>query len=185
MSNVSHLKGVLAMNRRTFIITALAAVFATAASADAIDPCSLLSDAEMVELGLSKDSVPSRESQPGGAQACKYQIRSGAASDGTVSIILSQAVPERVLQLLALQAKVRAESTPTQQQARGEYFEDKVMCKVVLASEQETSQCLGASKQSVVALAVSRPTLTHEVTYPASQLRIMATLVSRVASRGG
>ena len=174
------------MNRRTLIITALAAVFATTASADTIDPCSLLSDAEMVELGLSKDSVPSRESQPGGVQACKYQFRStGTASDGMVSIILSQAVPERVRQLRALQAKAREESTPMQLQARGEYFENKVMCKVVLASHQETSQCLGTLEQSVVALAVSRPNLTHEVTYPASQLRIMATLVSRVASRGG
>lgn len=174
------------MNRRTFIIAALAAVLATAASAQTIDPCSLLSDAEMIELGLPKDSVPSRESQPGGVQACKYQFRSaGTASDGMVSIILSQAVPERVLQLRAMQAKAREESTPTQQQARGEYFEDKVMCKVVLASHQETSQCLGTSEQSVVALAVSRPNLAHEVTYPASQLRIMAALVSRVASRGG
>lgn len=174
------------MSRHTFIITVFATVFATAANADAIDPCSLLSDAEMVDLGLSKDSVPSRESQPGGVQACKYQFRSaGAASDGMVSIILSQAVPERVLQLRALQAKAREESTPTQQQTRGEYFEDQVMCKVVLASQQEISQCLGTSEQSVVALAVSRPNLTSKVTYPASQLRLIATLVSRVTSRGG
>jgi len=174
------------MSHRTFIVTALAAMFTTAANADAIDPCTLLSDAEMVELGLSKDSMPSRESQPGGVQACKYQFRSaGTASDGMVSIILSQAVPERVLQLRAMQAKAREEGTPTQQQARGEYFEDRVMCKVVLASQQEVSQCIGASEQSVVALAVSRPNLTNGVTYPASQLRIIATLVSRVASRGG
>jgi hypothetical protein len=174
------------LSRHALIVTALAAVSATAANADTIDPCSLLSAAEMVELGLSKDSVPSRESQPGGVQACKYQFRSAAtAADGTVSIILSQAVPERVLQLRALQARAREESTPTQQQARGEYFEDKVMCKVVLASQQEISQCLGASEQSVVALAVSRPKLANEVTHPASQLRIIATLVSRVRSRGG
>jgi hypothetical protein len=174
------------MSRHAFAITVLAAMLAPAASADAIDPCSLLSDAEMVELGLPKDSVPSRESQPGGVQACKYPFRTpGAASDGMVSIILSQAVPERVLQLRALQAKAREEGTPAQQQARGEYFEGKVMCKVVLASQQETSQCVGASEQSVVALAVSRPNLTKEVTYPASQLRIIATLVSRVTSRGG
>ena len=174
------------MSRRAFIIATLAAAFASAANAQAIDPCSLLSDAEMVELGLSKDSVPSRESQPGGVQACTYQFRSaGTTSDGKVSIILSQAAPERVLQLRALQAKAREEGTPTQQQARGEYFEDRVMCKVVLASQQETSQCIGASEQSVVAFAVSRPNLSDKVTYPASQLRIMATLVSRVASRGG
>jgi len=139
----------------------------------------------MVELGLPKDSVPSRESQPGGVQACKYQFRTpGAASDGVVSIILSQAVPERVFQLRGLQAKAREESTPAQQ-ARGEYFEGMVMCKVVLASQQETSQCIGTSEQSVVALAVSRPNLANEVTYPASQLRITAALVSRVTSRGG
>ena len=173
------------MSRHTFAITVLAAMLAPAASADAIDPCSLLLDAEMVELGLPKDSVPSHESQPGGVQACKYQFRTlGAASDGMVSIIVSQGVPERVLQLRGLQAKAREEGTPAQQQ-RGEYFEGKVMCKVVLASQQEISQCIGASEQSVVALAVSRPNLTKEVTYPTLQLRIIATLVSRVTSRGG
>ena len=173
-------------NVSRLIIAALAAVFATAASADAMDPCSLLSDAEMVELGVPRDSVPSRESQPGGVQACKYQFRTpGAASDGMVSIILSQAVPERALQLRGLQAKAREEGTSAQQQARGEYFEGKVMCKVVLASRQESSQCIGTSEQSVVALAVSRPSLTNEVTYPASQLRVIAALVSRVMSRGG
>jgi len=174
------------MSCRIFIIATLAAAFATAANADAIDPCSLLTDAEMVDLGLPKDSVPSHESQPGGVQACKYQFRSaGAASDGAVSIVVSQAVPERVLQLRALQAKAREEGTPAQQQARGEYFDDKVMCRVVLASQQETSQCIGASEQSVVALAVSRPASGNKAAYPASQLKIMATLVSRVASRGG
>ena len=174
------------MSRRALIITALMAVFATAANADAIDPCSLLSGAEMIELGLSKDSAPSRESQPGGVQACKYQFRSaGSGSDGTVSIMLSQAVPERVLQLRAMQAKAREESTPTHRQAHGEYFENNVMCKVILASQRETSQCLGASEQSVVALAVSRPNLTNEVTYPASQLLIIATFVSRVSAKGG
>ena len=174
------------MNHRAFIITAFAAAFATVASADPIDPCSLLSEADRVELGLSKDSVPSRESQPGGVQACKYQLRSGGTTpDGMVSIILSQAVPERVLQLRALQARAREDSTRAQQQSRGEYFDGKVMCKVVSTSQQETSQCLGTSEQSVVALAVSRPNLSNQVTYPALQLRITATLVSRVTLRGG
>jgi len=174
------------MSRRAFAITVLAAMLATAASADAIDPCSLLSDAERVELGVPSDSVPSRESQPGGVQACKYRFRTpGAASAGMVAIILSQAVPERVLQLRGLQAKAREEGTPAQQRARGEYFEGKAMCKVVLASQQENSQCVDASEQSVVALTVSRPNLGNEVTYPASQLRIVAALASRVTSRGG
>ena len=174
------------MIHRAFIITALAAAFTTAARAEPVDACSLLAEADMVELGLSKDSVPSRESQPGGIQACKYQLRSaGNASDGTVSIILSKGVPERVRQLRALQAKAQEENTPAQLQARGEYYEGKVVCKVVSAPQQETSQCLGASEQSVVALAVSRPSLGNKAIYPASQLRIMATLVSRVASSGG
>jgi hypothetical protein len=174
------------MIHRAFILTALAAAFATAARAEPIDACSLLTEPDRVELGLSKDSVPSRESQPGGVQACRYQLRSaGNGSDGTVSIILSQGVPERVLQLRALQAKAQDENTPAQLQARGEYYEGKVMCKVVSAPQQETSQCLGASEQSVVALAVARPNLGNRPIYPASQLRIMATLVSRVTSSGG
>jgi len=174
------------VSHRAFVIAMLATGFTTAANADAIDPCSLLSDAEMIELGLSKDSVPSRESQPGGVQACKYQFRPAVAeSHGTVSIILSQAVPERALQLRALQAKAREEGTPAQRQARGEYLEDGVMCKVVLASRQETSQCIGASEQSVVALTVSRQSVGDAVTYPASQLRIMATMVSRLTAKGG
>ena len=174
------------MNRHAFAAMVLAAMLAPAAHAEPIDPCSLLSDAEMVELGVPKDSVPLRESQPGGVQACTYQFRTpDAASDGMVSIVLSQAVPDRVLQLRGLQAKARGEGTPAQQQARGEYFEGNVMCKVVLASQREMSQCVGASEQSVVALAVSRPNLANDVTYPASQLRIVGALVSRVISRGG
>ena len=174
------------MSCRTLAIAVLAATFAPAASADTIDPCSLLSDADKVELGVPKDSIPSREAPPGGVQACKYLFRTpGAGADGMVSILLSQAVPERVLQLRSLQAKAREEGTPAQQQARGEYFEGEVMCKVILASQQETSQCIGVSEQSVVALAVSRPNHTKEVTYPALQLRIIAALVSRVTSRGG
>ena len=174
------------MNHRNVIIAMLGAVFATAANADAIDPCSLLADTEKVELGLSKDAVPLRESQPGGVQACKYPFRSaGTAPDGMVTILLAQAVPERVLQLRALQAQARGESTPSQQQARGEYYEDPVMCKVLVASQQETSQCLGTSELSVVGVAISRPNPTHEVIYPAAQLRLTATLVSRIASRGG
>jgi len=168
------------------VVAVLAALFATAARADGIDPCSLLSEAELAELGLPEDSVPSHESQPGAVQACKYRFRTaGAASDGTVSVIVSQGVPDRALQLRGLQAKAREEGTPAQQQARGEYFDGNVMCKVILASQQETSQCIGASEQSVVALSLSRPNLANQVTYPASQLRITAALVSRVTSKGG
>ena len=139
----------------------------------------------MVGLGLPKDSLPARESQPGGVQVCKYRIGSAGASDGMVSVILSQGVPERVLQLRAIQAKARSEGTPAQQQARGEYFEDAVMCKVILSSQQETTQCVGATEQSIVALAVSRPNLGDKPTTPASQLKLIAALVSRFASRGG
>ena len=169
---------------RVFFAATLAA-FATAANADAIDPCSLLSDVERVELGLSTDSEPSRESQPGGVQACKYQLHAAdASSSGVVSIILSQGVPDRVLQLRAMQAAARQTGTPAQQQARGDYFKDDVMCKVLLASRRETSQCIGASGQSVVALAISRPAVDSTVIYPASQLRIIANMVARVASKG-
>jgi hypothetical protein len=174
------------MRAPAFILAGVTAAFASAACAEPIDPCSLLGEAEMVELGLPKESAASRESQPGGIQACKYQLASAPnGTTGVVSVIVSQAVPERVLQLRALQAKAQNESTPAQLQARGEYHQGQVMCKVVSASQQETSQCLGSTDQSVVALAVSRPNPGDKVTYPASQLRIIAELVSRVMLKGG
>lgn len=167
------------MSLRAFAAAALAAAITTAAGADAIDPCSLVTDDELVELGLPNGSLPSRESQPGDVQACRYRSPASAVSDVTVSIMLSQAAPERALQFRVLQAKAREEGTPAQQQARGEFFEGDVLCKLVSASGQETSQCMGASERSVVALAVSRPNRAHELAYPASQLRIMGILVSR------
>jgi len=173
-------------SRPAFVVMALAATLATAARADSIDPCSLLSESDRAELGVPKDAVPSHEAQPGGVQACRYPLPSGStAPDGTVAVILSQGVPERALQLRALQAKAREEGAPAQQQARGEYFEGEVMCKVASSPSQQISQCLGASEQSVVGLAVTRPNATVQATYPGSQLRITATLVSRVASKGG
>ena len=48
-----------------------------------------------------------------------------------------------------------------------------------------SSQCLGASEQSVVALALTRPNVGNRVAFPAAQLRITAALVARVVSRGG
>ena len=104
---------------------------------------------------------------------------------GTVSIILSSAAPDRVLQFRALLAKAVGENTPAQLEARGEYYSGGVMCKVVSAHQRETSQCLGATEKSIVALALSRPTTENKVAYPAAQLRLTATLVSRVAARGG
>jgi len=174
------------VSRPAFIAAVLSVALAAAAHADAIDPCSLLSDADKAELGVPKDSAPSRQSQPGGVQACKYRFEPADAAPGSVvSIILSQQVPERVLQLRAMQTQAREQGTPAQQQARGDYFEDGVMCKVVLSLRQETSQCIGASEQSVVALTVSRPSSGDKAAYPALQLRIISALVARVGSKGG
>ena len=174
------------MSRHALAISILAAMLAPAAHADTIDACSLLSETELVELGLPKDSVASRESQPGGVRACHYRFRPpGADSDATVSIILSQSVPERALQLRALQAKVLEESTAAQRQARGEYVEGPVMCKVVSVPPQEVSQCVGATEQSVVALAWSRTRPADAAVNPATPLRIVAALLSRVKSQGG
>ena len=167
------------MSHAAIIATALAAAFAVAAHADPIDPCSLLTPAEMAELGLPKDAGPSRELQPGGVRACKYQPA------GSVSVVLSQAAPERVFLLRAMQAKARQDFSTEQLQARGEYFQDGVMCKVASAGGREISQCIGASGLSVIALTASRPDGTGKAAYPSSQLRIIATLVARVASQGG
>ncbi len=138
----------------------------------------------MIEVGLPGSTPPSHENQPGGVQACKYQVQRSPAGI-TVSIILSEAVPERVLQLRALRAKALGENTSAQLEAHGEYYRENVMCKVVSASRLETSQCLGTTEQSIVALVLVRPNQANVPVYPASQLRLTATLVSRVAARGG
>lgn len=155
---------------------------ATAALADPIDPCSLLTSIEMEELGIPKGATPSRELQPGGVQACRYE---GVSTGSTVSVIISQGVPDRARQLRAMQGLAQREGTAEQLSARGEYFQGNVMCKVVVTSETEKSQCLGATEQSVIGLSVSRAGESKQVTSPALQLRIIGTLVSRVASSGG
>ena len=160
------------------------AAMTTVSNADPIDPCSLLSDADMIEIGLPSGSQPSHENQPGGVQACKYQAQRGPAGI-SVSIILSEAVPERVLQLRALRAKALGENARAQLEARGEYFGDSVMCKLASASQLESSQCLGTTEQSVVGFMLVRPTQANAPVYPTAQLRLTATLVSRVAAKGG
>lgn len=162
----------------------LAAVFATASNAQTINPCSLLSGADMAELDVPANVMPSHEDQSGGVQSCKYQVP-GTPATGAVSIILSTAAPDRALQVRALLAKALAENTPAQLEARGEFFAGNVMCKVVSESQLETSHCLGATEQSVVGMTLFRPNLDNNVTYPTSQLRLIATLVSRVGARGG
>jgi len=167
------------------IVSVVAVISSAGANAEPLDPCSLLSGTERVELGMAADLVPSHENQPGGVQACKYQAPESPMTTGAVSIILSSAAPDRVLQFRALLAKTLGENTPAQLEARGEYYSGDVMCKVVSAAQRETSQCLGATEASIVAVAVSRPSTANKVAYPAAQLRLTTSLVSRVAARGG
>ena len=167
------------------IVAVVAAASSAGVNAEPLDPCSLLYGPDRIELGIPADLVPSRESQPGGVQACKYQTQESPMPTGTVSIILSSAAPDRVLQFRALLAKALGENTPAQLEARGEYYAGDVMCKVVSAAQRETSQCLGATETSIVALALSRPNTENKVAYPAAQLRLTATVVSRIAARGG
>jgi hypothetical protein len=163
----------------------LVAAATTALHAEPIDPCSLLTETELIELGLPTGVTPSRESQPGGVQYCKYRVQTASGHDNTVSIILSRAVPDRVLQLRALQARAIGENTLAELQARGEYYAEGVMCKVVSASQLETDQCIGSTDASIVGLALIHPNLENKVAYPSPQLKLIAALVSRVGARGG
>jgi hypothetical protein len=173
------------VSHHVFVAALLAGVFATAANAEAIDPCSLVSGADMAALGVPGNAVPSHEEQPGGVRACKYQAPGAPAAASTVSIILSTAMPDRALEVRALLAKALAENTPAQLEARGEYVEGNVMCKVVSASQVEISHCLGATEQSVVGMTVSRPNPANTVMHPTAQLQFMATLLTRVGAKGG
>jgi hypothetical protein len=156
----------------------------TASGAEQIGPCSLMTDADLIGLGVPEGAPRSQESQPGGVQACKFHVQD-ATGGMTVSILLSQDVPERALQLRALQAKVISESTTAELDARGEYYSGNVMCKVTSVSRVETSRCLGSTEKSVIAFTLVRPQSEAKVRTPTQQLQLTATLLSRLAARGG
>jgi hypothetical protein len=103
----------------------------------------------------------------------------------SASIILSSGAQDRVIQFRAMFAKALAQNTQAQLEARGEYYSGDVMCKIILTAQRETSQCLGATEKSIVGLGLSRPITKTSEERPAAQLRLTATLVSRVAARGG
>jgi hypothetical protein len=166
-------------------LLALLAAASTTSGAEAIDACSLLSGADLAELGVPADAVRSLEKQQGGVQYCRYQVPGIPNGNNSASVILSSAVPDRVLQVQAMRRKAVSESTPAQLQARGEFFALNATCKVVAVAQVETSQCLGTTEQSVVGLTLTRATVENKVLYPALQLRFISKLVSRVAERGG
>ena len=165
----------------TLLATAPAIVFAAAP----IEPCSLLSAADLAELGVPADAVRSMQRQQGGVLYCRYQAPGTPTSVSSATVILSTAVPDRALQVRAMLSKALSENSPTQLEARGEYFASNATCKVVSVSRVETSQCLGATQQSVVGLTLTRVNKEDKVSYPTLQLRLISKLVSSVGDRGG
>ena len=165
-------------------LLALLAAASTASGAEAVDPCSLLSAADLAELGVRADAVRSLETQAGGVQYCRYQVRGTPDAGASASVILSAAVPDRVRQVQAMLRKAQSDSTPEQLQARGEFFAVNATCKVVATAQVETSQCLGTTEQSVVGLTLTRANVENKVAYPALQLGVMAKLLSWVAAKG-
>jgi len=169
----------------TVLVAFVAAVSSVGATAEPLDPCSLLSGTDRIELGMPADLTGTHGDQPGGVQTCKYQTPDSPVATRSASIILSSGAQDRVLQFRAMLAKALAENSQAQLEARGEYYSGNVMCKVVLAGQRETSQCLGATEKSIVAVALTRPIAENKVEHPDAQLRLTATLVSRIAARGG
>lgn len=168
------------------ILIALAtAVSAGAWGAEPIGACSLLSPDDLAQLGVPADAVQTLETQQGGVQYCKYHAPGSPAADAVATVILSTGVPDRVLQVRAMLSKSLGAATPAQHEARGEYFADGATCKVVAVSQVETSQCLGATQQSVVGLSLVRSNAQNVVSYPALQLRFISRLLARVGDRGG
>ena len=172
------------MNHRAFL-SALAVTWATAASAEPLDPCALLSGADLLELEVPAGTAPVHKDQPGGVHACEYKPQSASGATQTVTVMVSDAARDRVLQFRAMLAKALSENTQAQLEARGEYYAAPVMCKVAASAQLETSQCLGATEQSVVALALSHSKLGDKPAYPTVPLRLISALVARVGAAGG
>ena len=170
---------------RPVALVALLAAACTTCRSEGIDPCALLSAGDLAELGIPADAARSLEERPGGVRYCRYQVSGAPSAANSASVILSTAVPDRVLQFQAMLRKAVSEGTPAQLQARGEFFASNATCKVAAVSQVETSQCLGTTDQSVVGLTLIRANAENKVAYPALQLRFMSKLVTSVAAKGG
>lgn len=167
------------------LLLVLLATASAASGAEPIDPCALLSGADLAELGVPADAARSREEQQGGVRYCRYQVPGTPNANNPATVIVSSGVPDRVRQVQAMVQKAMSDSTAAQQQARGEFFAANATCKVVAVSQVETSQCLGTTEQSVVGLTLTRANAQNDVSYPTLQLRFIAKLVSAVAAKGG
>lgn len=169
---------------RHILAILLATASTMAFAAQPIEPCALLSAADLAELGVPADASRSVEAGQGGVLYCRYQVPGATTGVSSASVILSTAVPDRVLLVRAMLDKAR-ESNPAQLEARGEYLAPNVTCKVATVSQVETSQCLGTTEQSVVGLSLVRMNKDDKVAYPGLQLRVISRLVSSVGERGG
>ena len=168
------------------LLAALLATASTVATAEPIDACSLLSVADLAELGVPANAIGSLELQPqGSVEYCRYLVPGGPATDSPATVIWSRAVPERVLQLRMLMTRAASQSSPEQLAARGEFIAERTTCKIMVAAQVETSQCLGATEQSVVGLTLRRAAQGGKPAYPALQLRFVAKLVANAAAGGG
>ena len=168
------------------LLAALLATASAAATAEPIDACSLLSVADLAELGVPSNAIGSLELQPqGSVEYCRYLMPGVPAADSPAMVIWSRAVPERVLQLSMMMTRAASQSSPEQLAARGEFIADKTTCKVVVAAQVETSQCLGATGQSVVGLTLRRSVQAGKPAYPTLQLRFAAKLVANAVAGGG
>lgn len=163
-------------------------VVAPARAADDIDPCQLLTRAELAEIGIGAEVVGAPEKQgTGNVSACRYATTPSSASVQPViaTVILSAAGRERVAELGAMIAKATADSSAVELKARGEFYQGSNMCRVRSAAAVETSQCVAATDRTIVAFSWGRTAPSAEVTEPALQLRVLAGLVSKVKAKGG
>ena len=168
------------------LLAALLATASSVASAEPIDACSLLSVADLAELGVPSEAIGSLEQQQqGGVEYCRYLVPGVPAANSPAVIIWSRAVPDRVLQVKAMMAQAASQGSSAQLAARGEFIAANATCKVVAASQVETSQCLGTTEQSVVGLTLRRGIQGNKAAYPALQLRFVAKLVANAAAGGG
>jgi hypothetical protein len=158
-------------------------------AAELPEPCGLLSPADLSALGVPNEAKPSSEKRDSGRYlACKYAIAEGQtpSEHATSATVMLSAMPvDRIRELRAFFAKALSENTESELQAKGEYYLESVMCKVVIAAAVETSQCVGATETTAVGLLLSHPASSGKISYPSLQLRIISELASRVRQRGG
>lgn len=165
-----------------FLIVCMSAVAAKAAPA-VIDPCGLLSAAELLELAVHPGAIAAPKLKDEGYQrTCSYGDRGAAA--GPAPAMLRLTAPG-VRQLGLAKKDFLSPDKPLSkpdQHGPTEFRSQTALCTASAKDESEVLACSGLSDRHLIALLLTRPAPQGERAYPAVELQMIDSATARVRS---